>query len=131
MVHDNPTHPDPDARTTARRLARGIVAMARTRLELLLVELQEERERCVIALLLALGCAACGFLACVALTAGWMAVAWPLSPVLAVTVPVAVYTVAAVFLYRRLRAMLDDWQAFPETGEQLRKDRECLENWLN
>jgi len=131
MSHDNPTKPDSNARTTARRLAQGIMAMARTRLELLLVELQEERERFVIVILLALGCAACGFLACFALTAGWMAVAWPLSPALAVTVPTGIYALAGMGLYRRLRAILRDWQTFPETFEQLRKDSECLNAWLN
>ena len=131
MGPENSAHADPDACTTARRLVRGIVDIAGTRLELLLVELHEERERCAIAALLALGSILCGFLACVALTACWMVIAWPHSPAISVTVPFGVFTLAAVGLHRRLRAMLRDWRTLPESFEQLRKDRECLETWLN
>lgn len=131
MGHEDPAEARSDAKTTARRLARGVLAVARTRLELLLVEIQEERERCVVAILLCLGCVACAFLACVTLTAGWMAIAWPHSPALAVALPFGIYTLAAIGLYRRLAAILRVWRTLPETLDQLRKDRECFETWLD
>jgi hypothetical protein len=36
----------------------------------------------------------------------------------------------AVCLYRRLTLLLRDWQDFPATLDQLRKDRACLEKHL-
>lgn len=121
---------NPDASTAARRLARGVLAIARTRVELLLVEVQEERARWFQSILLILGCASCAFLACIALTIGAMAVLWPHSPVLAIALPSGIHTVVGVCLYRRLAALRREWQTLPSTFEQLRKDRECLETWL-
>jgi uncharacterized membrane protein YqjE len=129
MDHERSTQSAPGP--TAKRLARGLLSIARTRFQLIRVELQEERERWILTLVLVLACAACAFLACIALTIGWMAVLWPHSPLLAITVPTGTYAVAAVCLYRRIRALLQDWQTLPDTLEQLRKDRECLETWLD
>src|SRR6202000_2113373 len=51
-----------------KRFARQLVVIAENRLELLMVEVQEERERALRAILLALGVAVFGFLAGAALT---------------------------------------------------------------
>jgi uncharacterized membrane protein YqjE len=39
----------------------------------------------------------------------------------------AIYGAIAGFLYTRLLRLQRDWQTLPETLDQLRKDRECLE----
>jgi uncharacterized membrane protein YqjE len=129
MDHDRPNEASPGS--AAKRLALGLLSIARTRFQLLGVELQEERERWLLSLVLVLGCAACGFLAFMALTIGCMAVLWPHSPLLAVALPSGTYAVAAFCLYRRIRTLFEDWQSLPDTLEQLRKDRECLETWLD
>jgi uncharacterized membrane protein YqjE len=56
---------------TSRRLAGRVLAIFENRLELLTLEVQEERDRLICALLLALGLATFGLLAGMALSAGW------------------------------------------------------------
>jgi uncharacterized membrane protein YqjE len=115
---------------TSKRFARQLLAIGENRFELLMVEVQEERERLLYAILLALGLAAFGLLAGVALTGAIVVVVWELSRVAALLVLTSVYGTTAVFLYRRLTRLLRDWQNFPGTLEQLRKDRACLEKNL-
>ena len=55
---------------TPKRLARLLLAIGENRLELLSVELQEERERLLCAILLALGVAAFSLLAGVCVSSG-------------------------------------------------------------
>jgi len=52
---------------------------------------------------------------------------WEHSPIIALLVLTLLYTSAAVFFYARLARLQRDWQTLPETLEQLKKDRECLE----
>lgn len=119
-----------ETKATARRLIRGLIAVAQTRFELATVELQEEREHWVLAFLLSLGIAACGLLAGGALMVGLGLLLWPYSPVLAATVPFSLLAATSLYLYRKLMSLLRDWRTFPSTFEQLRKDRECLQAWL-
>ncbi len=115
---------------TARRLARQLLAIGENRFELLLVELQEERERLLHAILLALGVAAFGLLAGVGLTAAVAALFWKLSPLVALLALTVVYGIASLCLYWRLRRLLRHSQILPATSDQLRKDRVCLEKHL-
>ena len=94
------------------------------------MEVQEERERLLHAILLALGVATFGLLAGVALTGTLVVLLWELSRVAALLVLTSLYGAAAVCLYRRLTRLLRDWQNLPATLDQLRKDRACLENIL-
>ncbi|MDB6110674.1 MAG: hypothetical protein JWR69_2424, partial [Pedosphaera sp.] len=59
--------PEPLA-ASSKRFARRLMTIGENRLELLLVEVQEERERLLRAILLALGVAVFGFLTGAALT---------------------------------------------------------------
>ena len=95
-----------------------------------MLEVQEERVRLLHAILLALGAAAFGLLAGVALTGGIVLLFWEVAPVAALLVPASFYGVMAVCLYRRLTRLLRNWQNFPATLDELRKDRACLENIL-
>lgn len=113
--------------TTAKELARGLLLMGENRLELLTVEVQEERERLLHALLLALGIAGCGLLAGLTLTAALVVALWAWSPVVVLLILTGLYGGAALLLGRLLMERLRDWQTLSATLEQLRKDRAGLE----
>jgi uncharacterized membrane protein YqjE len=115
---------------TSKRFARRLLTIAENRFELLMVEVQEERERLLRAILLALGVAAFGLLAGVALTGAIVVLLWEVSRVAALLVLTCLYGVSAVSLYRRLTRLLRDWQNLPATLDQFRKDRACLEKNL-
>ena len=116
---------------TAKRVAQRMMVIFENRFHLLLVEAQEERERVLLAVWLALGAAAFGLLAGVALTILIAVALWDHSPVIVLTVLTAVYTVSAIFLCGRLVRLQRDWQTLPGTLDQLKKDRACLEKTFN
>ncbi len=95
-----------------------------------MVEVQEERERLLHAILLALGVAVFGFLAGVALTVAIVVLLWHLSPVAVLLVLTSLYAAIAVYLYRRFTVLQRDWQTLSATLDQFRKDRACLEKSL-
>jgi len=114
----------------SKQFARRLLTISENRLELLKVEVQEERERLLHALLLALGVVASGFLAGIVFTALVVVLFWNISPVAVLLVMTLLYGGTAVFLYWRLTLMLRDWRMLTATLDQLRKDRECLEKLL-
>ena len=116
--------------TTAKQVARQLLTIGENRLELLAVEVREEREHFLRALLLALAVAAFGLLAGLALTAAIAVWLWACSPVGVLLVLTGLHGGAAVCLYRRLIGRLRDWQTLSATLDQLRKDRACLDNIL-
>jgi uncharacterized membrane protein YqjE len=115
---------------TSRTFARRLLIIGENRLELLTLEMQEERERFLQAILLALGVAAFGLLASLTLTAAIVVWLWAWSPVAVLLILTGLYVVAGVFLYLRLTGLLRNWQTLAASLEQLRKDRACLENIL-
>jgi len=115
---------------TSRRFAERLLIIGENRLELLTVEVQEERERLLHAFLLALGVAAFGLLAGLTLTAAIVVLLGQYSPFAVLLTLTGLYGVAAVYLYRRLTLLLRDWQTLSATLDQLRKDRACLEKTL-
>lgn len=115
---------------SARRFVRRLLTIGENRLELLMVEVQEQRERLLHAILLALGIAAFGLLAGVTLTGAVVVLLWEVSPLAVFLALTVLYAAAAVFLYRRLTQLLRDWKSLPATLDQIRKDRECLEKSL-
>ena len=116
--------------TTSKHFARRLLTIGENRLELLTVEVQEERERLLHAFLLALGVAAFGLFAGLTLTAAIVVLLWQYSPFAVLLTLTGLYGVAAVCLYRRLTLLLRDWQTLSATLDQLRKDRACLEKTL-
>jgi uncharacterized membrane protein YqjE len=116
---------------TSKRFVRRLLTIGENRLELLLVEVQEERERLLRGLLLAVGVAAFGLLAGMALTGVIVVLLWDLSRWAALVVLASLYGAAAGCLYRQLSRLLRDWQNLPATFDQLRKDRACLEKTLS
>ena len=115
---------------TSKRFARRLLTIGENRFELLMVEVQEERERLLRAILLALGAGAFGLLAGVALTGALVVLLWEFSRLAVLLVLTGLYGATAVFLYRRFTLLLRDWQNLPATLDQLRKDRACLEKNL-
>ena len=115
---------------TSKQIARRLLTIGENRLELLTVEVQEERERLLHAFLLALGVAAFGLLASLALSAAIVLLLSAYSPVAVLLTLTGLYGAAGVCLYRRLTLLLRDWQTLSATLDQLRKDRACLEKNL-
>jgi len=115
---------------TSKAFVARLAIIGENRLELLAVEVQEERERLLHAFLLALGVAAFGLLAGITLTAAITVVLWAYSPVAVLFVLTGIYGIAGICLYRRLTGLLRDWQTLSATLDQLRKDRLCLEKLL-
>jgi uncharacterized membrane protein YqjE len=113
-----------------KHFARQLLVIAENRVELLMVEVQEERERLLRAILLALGVAVFGFLTGAALTVVLVVMLWSLSPVAVLLTLALLYGAAAVFLYRHFTLLQRSWETLPATLDQLRKDRACLENYL-
>jgi uncharacterized membrane protein YqjE len=109
------------------RVARQFLIILENRLDLLTVEVQEERERVMRAFLFALGVAVFGLLAGMAFTAAIVMALWPFSPVASLLIVAVLHSIAGIWLWRRLARMLRDWQTLPATLDQLRKDRKCLE----
>jgi uncharacterized membrane protein YqjE len=115
--------------TTSKHFVRRLATIGENRLELLAVEVQEERERLLHAFLLALGVAAFGLLAGITLTAAIVVLlwAWPVTILLVLT---GLYAAIGIYLFQRLTGLLRNWQTLSASLDQLRKDRECLENLL-
>ncbi len=108
------------------RLLKAVLAIGQNRLELLLVELQQERWRFFDALLLA---GVVLILAAMTLMLATLAVvvvcveAKRLDLVIGLTL---LYLVAAILAFWRLRAKLKNWAPFSATLGEMKKDKECL-----
>jgi uncharacterized membrane protein YqjE len=124
---DSTSQPERHLADASKRLAHRALVICENRFQLLMVEVEEERDRILSAIWLALGAAAFGLLAAIALTIVIAVALWHQSPVVALLVLTALYAGAAALLYARLARLQRDWQTLPNTIEQLRKDRECLE----
>jgi uncharacterized membrane protein YqjE len=116
--------------TTSKTFARRLLTIGENRLELLTVEVQEERERLLHAFLLALGVAAFGLLAGLTLTAAIAFLLWSWSPLAVLLILTGLYAASGICLYRRLTGVMRDWQTLSASLDQLRKDRAFLEGIL-
>ncbi len=112
----------------SRRMGHRLFVIFENRLQLLLVEAQEERERILQSIWLALGAAVFGLLAGISLTLTIVLALWQYSPILALLGLTVAYSTAAGLLYVKLSRLQRDWQTLSGTIEQLKKDRECLGN---
>ena len=115
---------------TSRRFTERLLTIGENRLELLTVEVQEERERLLRAFLLALGVAVFGLLAGMTLTAALVVLFWAVSHAAVLLILTVVYGASAVWLSRTLNTLMRDWQSLSASLDQLRKDRACLEKIL-
>jgi uncharacterized membrane protein YqjE len=126
---ETPPETDPDLAGTTKRVAWRLLAICHNRAELLMVEMQEERERARTIIILASAIAVLGLLAGITITALIVCCAGP--HILAALIILAVlYSAGAVFFYLKLTQMQQDWEPLSGTREQLQKDRECFEKTL-
>src|SRR5436190_1549181 len=128
---EQPTVNLADLAATSRRFAGRLITTGENRLELLMVEVQEERERLLHAILLALGVALFAFLSGVALTITLVVLLWSASPVGVLLTLTVLYGAVALLLYRRFALLQREWKSFPATIDQLKKDRACFEKILS
>jgi len=108
-------------------IARHLLTIGENRLELLAVEVQEERDRLLHALLMAFGVVMCALMCMACLTAAIVIALWAWSPMGVLLILTGVYAVAALIIYAWLKNMMDNWQALSASIEQLRKDSKCLQ----
>lgn len=129
--NDMETAPESDSNLAdaTKRVGWRVLAMVHNRAELLMVEIQEERERARLVIFAAVGMSVFGLLAGITITAA-VACAAPEHLLLTLSLFAAFYTGAAVFCYWMLARWRRGWEALPDTREQLQKDRECLEKNL-
>ena len=113
---------------SSKRIARWLFRIGENRLQLLMIDVQEELEYLLRAVFLALGVALLSLLALLALNAAIVVLLWNSSPVATLLVLAGLYALGAAQLYRRLSRMVREWKIFSATLDQLGKDRECLDN---
>lgn len=112
---------------TVARMLRTLRDVLANRAELFLIEWQEERLRLLDAVLLTLVGAVSAMMALVLVTFLIIMVFWQTHPWLVLGLLILAYAGTAVAAFWTLRSRLRRWQAFPETLEQLKKDRACFE----
>lgn len=110
-----------------RRIGSTVLAILQNRLELLLVELQEERLRLFNTLILAAVVIALGFLTLATFAVAVLVVVWNEYGVIGLLTAGGLGLVATLTAYWRLRWRLKNWPLLAGTLAELRKDRECLE----
>ena len=121
----------PHLAAASKRLAQRAMVICENRLELLLVELQQQGERVLRMVWFTAGAMVFTVLAGVALTFFITLACWNWSPLTALGILIVVYAGITAFLVAQLTQLRRDWKTLPDTLDQLRKDRECLEKSLN
>ena len=111
---------------TLRRLGSTILAILQNRLELLSVELREERVRLVNALLLAAAIVALGFFTLAFAAIALAVIVWDTFGALGLFALSGLGLVATLIAYWRLRLRLKHWPFLSGTLAELKKDRELL-----
>jgi uncharacterized membrane protein YqjE len=112
-----------------KRVTWRLLAMFHNRVELLMVEIQEERQRALRAVLMATAAAFLSLLAGMTVTAV-IACAAGTHMLTALIIMAIVYIAGTVFFLLKLARMQRNWDALSSTRDQLQKDRECLEEHL-
>jgi uncharacterized membrane protein YqjE len=124
-----PADPPPGLFTALKRLWRTLLTIGLNRLELLLVELEEERRRTVQVLLLVLALGALALMTLLVGTFTLVIVFWE-DRVIVLTGLFLVYLLATAGAYWKLCRRLNNWSAFSATLAELKKDKACLEEKL-
>ena len=113
--------------TSLSGVVSSVLALARTRIELLAVELQQEKVRLIDLLLRAAVAVVLALLALGTLTAGLVYLLWPWSPLAAFAGLTLLYAVGATWLLLGIRRELKGGsKPFAGTLAELEKDRACF-----
>ena len=110
-----------------RRLFRTVLSIAQNRLELLLVELQEERWRLFNALLLVGGVLILAGMTLMVATVTLVVVCLEAERLDLLIALMLAYLAATVICFWRLRMRLKNWAPFSATLAELKKDKACLD----
>ena len=124
---DEPGESTPGFFASLGRLLRTVLAIAQNRLELLLVEAQEERWRFFDALLLAGVVLILALMTLMAATITIVVVCVKADRLDLVVVLVLLYLAGTIFSFWRLRTRLKSWKPFSATLAELKKDKACLD----
>jgi uncharacterized membrane protein YqjE len=125
------TLPETDATLThaAKRLVWRAMAFGHNRAELIMLELEEEREHAQRMIVLAAIGGALGMLGVILLTALIVVAAAP-HYLAALAIMAVVYLGGAMGFLLKVGKINRNWESLPDTRDQLQKDRECLEKRL-
>ena len=110
-----------------QRIARTLLAIVHNRLELLLVEVQEERLRLFETFLLAALAMVLGVMALVMVTFTLVILLWDQWRVAVLVSLSVLYVAATLAVYWRLRQRMRGGPSFSATLGELHKDKSCLD----
>ncbi len=113
-----------------KRFAHRLLAIGGNRVELLMIEMQEERQHLLQVVFIAVAAASCALLAGILITTAIVVIFWNMYPVGVLIVLGCLYFIGAFLLYRRLVGLQRNRRFLPETVEQMQKDRACIEKIL-
>lgn len=110
-----------------KRLGRTVLGIAENRVELLVVELEAERWRVVDALFLVASVAVLSLMTMVAGTLAMVMFFPPEQRAVVLAAFGAVYWLATLGVFLKLRKRLKHWRSFAATLAELKKDKACLD----
>lgn len=109
-----------------RRVLDTLLATAHNRVELLAVELQEEKRRVVEAMLCAAAVAAFGMMTLSLVTFTVVTLFWENGRLIVLGGLTVLYLIVTILAWRALQSRLNATSAFSGTIDELKKDRACL-----
>ena len=112
--------------STISRMFKTLGEMVENRVELFLVEWQEERLRLLDALLLLMAGSVCALMALIMATFTVVLIFWDTHRVLVLTLLTLAYAGAAATAFGILHSRWRRWRAFATTLEQIKKDHSCF-----
>src|SRR5665213_2343258 len=115
METSSPVEDGANLTDSSKRLARRLLVICENRVQLLLIEAQEERERILRAIWMAIVAAALAMLAGITVTIIVAAAFWGNHPVVALGLLAVIYIIAALVFYIKLDQLQRDWQTLPDT----------------
>jgi uncharacterized membrane protein YqjE len=124
---EEPGESTPGIFASLGRLLKTVLVIAQNRLELLLVEAQEERWRFFDALLLAGVVLILALMTLMAATITIVVVCLRADRLDLVVALVVLYLAGTIFSLWRLRTRLKNWAPFSSTLAELKKDKACLD----
>ena len=112
--------------SSVTRLLRTLRDVGENRIELFLLEVQEERIRLFDSLFLLAAGIVCVSMTLLMITFTLVVIFWDTHRLLILALLTAVYAVAALVVLVKLHSSLKRWQAFSATLEQIKKDYACF-----
>ena len=121
-----PSNAETGLLASVKKILHALQSFVESRIELFLVELQEERVRVVEVLLLAICGVFCSVMALLLITFTLVVIFWEDHRGLVLALLIVAYGGCAFAAILAIRRRLLNWQAFSATLAQLKKDRECF-----